>query len=518
MATLNRSGTRKPGRSTTVRKAKKTPDDVHQGIKTLYAPKNEEPDVDIVFVPGLGADPVNSWVSSTPNNEFNWGSHESGLQKDFPKSRILLYQNESAWIGQLKVKQYIHNLSSTLLHGLQSERGKYPRRPIVFIGHSMGGLIIAKAIVIADSRRDIFPQMFEAISGCVLFGTPFKGAPSAALASLWAKIGEKYDQATPSKLLDLMKPEDEALNELRNDFVRLVGKLSQRIELFCFYEQHKTDFSKLLNLPKWVNAVIKPLIPSNIEQIVTRESATLDGVDHMGLACIHRDLVKFDGFQDERYQLIRNPLRRIVNGAVVVSKNRFKSTRNLDHEIISEVMDVFEGVSRKRKTLGTVDCASSWLTKEKLYSDWLSISGGGELSPIDTSNRRGTKFLWIRGPGGRGKTNSMLAAVDGIERKIRGAPNGQAPPLVAYFFCDPVGDYSSAECLLKSLLWQLIKQQGMLASYAKHFVKKKGKEETSKQNPQLTVENMFKVLQAILSDDFIGCVVSKWGLRSLTLL
>lgn len=501
MASLERVATRRVTRSGTVRKPKKTLEDVKQGIRTLYSPENAE--VDIVFVPGLGADPVASWKSN--NNDFNWSSHKEGLQKDFPKARILLYQNESAWIGALKVKQYIHNLSTTLLHGLRSVRDKYSRRPIVFIGHSMGGLVIAKAVVIADSRRDLFPSMFEAVTGCIFFGTPFDGAPSAALASLWAVVGEKIDQTIPSKLLDLMKPGNESLRELKNDFVRLVGKLSQKIELFCFWEQHETDYTKLIDLPSWVKTVIKPLIPKNIKQVVSSESATLDGVDPMGLACIHRDLVKFDSFQDERYQLVRSPLKRIINGAQVVVKNRFNSTRNIDHKTITEVMDALEGgsVSRKRKDLGTVYAASSWLTKEKEYGDWLSMARNDDASPIENKSQRG-ECLWIRGPRGRGKTNNMIAAVDGIENMIRETPTGQAPVLIAYFFCEPNPDFCTAEDLLKSLLWQLIKQQGMLAPYAKHFVKKKGKDESSKTSPQLTVENMWQVLQEMLADEFIG--------------
>jgi len=70
--------------------------------------------------------------------------------------------------------------------------------------------------------------------------------------------------------------------------------------------------------------------------------------------------------------------------------------------------------------------------------------------------------------------------------------SGQAPTLLAYFFCEPASDYSTAEDLLKSFLWQLVKQQGLLAPYAKHFLKKTAKDEASRSTPQLTVENMWQ--------------------------
>jgi hypothetical protein len=502
-----RSNTTRVVRSNTTRKAKKILDDVKQDIKTLYpldAPDDDPADVDIVFVPGLGADPIKSWQSNT--SDFNWILDKDGLVRDFRKARFLLYRYESAWLGTLKVKQYLANLSSTLLEGLKSKRdkGKCAQRPIVFIGHSMGGLVIAKAITIAGSRQDRFPYLFEAVAGCIFFGTPFSGAPAAAVASLFAKIGEKFDHATSSKLLELMKPEDAAdsLRELKNDFVRLVGKLSQKIELYCFYEERETNFAQLSGLPA---NLLK--FPKNIANVVSRESATLPGVEEMGLACIHRDLVKFDGPKDGRYDLVRGPLKDIINKAPLVARNRFASTRNINHETITAVMEVLGGaqVKKIRKALETKYTASSWLAGEQEYRDWVSTATDDDLASPTMTGRHGD-CLWIRGPEGRGKTNNMLAALNEIQKMIDTDMEtfpGQPPALLAYFFCEPTADYSTAEDLLKSLLWQLVSHQGMLATYAKHFVKKKDKQASSS-TPQLTVENMWQVLQDMLSDDFIG--------------
>jgi hypothetical protein len=99
----------------------------------------------------------------------------------------------------------------------------------------------------------------------------------------------------------------------------------------------------------------------------------------------------------------------------------------------------------------------------------------------------------------------VIAALDDIEKTILAhTETGQAPALVAYFFLDSVTDYGTAEDLLKSLLWQLVRQQELLAPHAKHFVKKKSKEDTSKSVAQLTVENMWQTLQEMLSDEYVG--------------
>jgi hypothetical protein len=476
--------------------------------------------VSIVAVPGLGANPHDSWQSA--DSKFNWLSDKEGLPLDFNRARVLLYLYESAWTGPLKVKQFLGNIATTLLHGLRSRREKCERRPLVFIGHSMGGLVIAKAVCLAESRRDIFPLMFETIAGCLFFGSPFLGAPVAAAAMMFAQLGQRVDKTTASKLLDLMKPGDEGLNELRNDFVRLTGKVTPKIELFCFWEEQPTDFAKLAGVPalSGIFSFAVPKVSSSIsmadvlakaftdrqhhqdfQEFVSRDSATLLGVDQMGLACNHRDLVKFDGFKDKRYQLVRDPLQRIIRIAPLISKNRLSSTRGIDRALVKGVLDVLEGaqVQKKRKALAQIIPPSSWMTKEDDFVTWLSRDGPPE--------KQNGSCLWICGPEGRGKTSASIAAIDEVEAMIRtddDGNSGQAVPVLAYFFCDSSQDYSTAEDVLKSLLRQLIYQQESLAVYAKHFVSKSNDQQGSK--VKLSVENLWQSLQDMLTDDLIGSV------------
>jgi triacylglycerol esterase/lipase EstA (alpha/beta hydrolase family) len=113
----------------------------------------------IVFVSGLGAHPVTSFKHADTN--FNWVSDEDGIAREFQNARILLYHSESSWTGAIKVKQFLGNLAQTLLEGLKVKRevglqtaadiavvnhaqNSALVRPITFIGHSMGGLVIAK--------------------------------------------------------------------------------------------------------------------------------------------------------------------------------------------------------------------------------------------------------------------------------------------------------------------------------------------------------------------------------------
>ncbi|KAK1983503.1 ankyrin repeat-containing domain protein [Colletotrichum cereale] len=520
---IRRSGTRRVpnGGASGVPKPKATYQTVQQGLKELYNPEKEKNpvniEVDIVFVPGLGAHPEDSWKS---DSGFNWAtgiydgvtknSSEStnkkdGLARDFPRARILLYQYESAWIGDLKVRAFLRDIAKSMLESLQASREKIRDRPIVFIGHSMGGLVIAQAISLAaDALRDHFPRMFECVAGCAFFGTPFDGAHVAAVASMLGDIGEKLGVTKSSELVKMMTPGNESLRDLRNDLLRLSHKLSPAIKLACFYENHPTDFTRE-RYGTAMSKIAKTIIPKKAQEFVTRESATLGGdKEEMGLAANHRDLVKFSDLKDPRYNLVKEPLKRLINGASLVAKGRLNSTRGIEPEVVNEVKELLNGVqvSKKQDMLKNQFPPSIWIPREPVYFDWLKE---GNDTDNATPQSRG-QALYIRGPEGRGKTRATMAALDGIRKMIESdekANNARWPLLSAYFFCEPSSDLSTAEDLLKSLVRQLISQQDTLAVYAKHFVKKKG-DDSSKPSAKLTVENLWQTLQDMLTDESIG--------------
>lgn len=507
--TVRRSETRRGGDGSA--KRPKGHDAVQQAIKQLHPPEGKPEgrrDIDIVFVPGLGAHPEESWKSAKTG--FNWTTHEDGIIKDFPRARVMLYMYESAWIGSLKVKgQVMSNIAMTLLVCLQSKRRDCKSRPIVFIGHSMGGLVIAKAITYADTRRDLFPVMFEAISATIFFGTPFNGAKEAAWAAMYAQIAEKFGQACSSKLLDFMKPGEETLRELRQQFVWLVGKLNPSIQVVCFWEQEPTDFTKMAHLPT-LFGLTKALTPKSTE-MVTRESAVLDGVPQPGLARNHRDLVKFDGPKDTLWtQTVREHLKRTINKVQLVAKNRLTLAQDLDLSDLTAIMEALGGalgglhIKKKRKEVASM-LTPSWITNASEYVQWFGVTKTEDDQP--TPDETPMDCLWIRGREGRGKTAATIAALESIETFVKKAEEqgpGQDTILLAYFLCEPSTDYCTAEDLLRSLLCQLIDQQYALATHAKGFAKRKMKDGPPKSQAQPTIENLWQCLQDMLLDEFVG--------------
>ncbi|KAM7202604.1 hypothetical protein V8F20_004393 [Naviculisporaceae sp. PSN 640] len=481
--------------------ARKEHDEVSPAIKELY-PNDPSitTDMDIVFVPGMGADPEDSGKSQTTG--FNWVSNKEGLARDFPRARILVYTYESVWMGNLRAKRHIENQALNLLYGLQSirpEPHKTSCRPIVFVGHSMGGLVIAKATCLAaGSRQHSFPRLFDHIAGCIFFGTPFGGVPAAEFASMVASLGGNFDTTVTSRLLELMQPDSEFLNELRNGFVRCVGKLSQRIRLYAFFEEQETDLD-----------LCRVVTPKNLKGVlVNKDSATLSGIiDSMGMAANHSELCKFESSKDRRYQAVRERFKMIIHGAHLVVKNRLNSTRDIDREMVKSLMNVLGGaqVAKKRKMISQSVVPSDWITKEPEYVQWLARLT--DLLVNDSQQETGVcECLWLYGSWERDKTSAAIAALDDIENMIRMQNmkcSGEAPIILAYFFCDTTPGYCTAEDLLKSFIRQLIDRHEILAKHAKQFLRKKAKNDSRPKRP-MTVENMWQTLQDMLRDEDIG--------------
>lgn len=225
---------------------------------------------------------------------------------------------------------------------------------------------------------------------------------------------------------------------------------------------------------------------------MSEESATLEGFEYMGLKKIHRNLVKFDGPEDEVFSLVQTPIKQIMNGARILVRSRFNSARNVDHELVKVVLEELEGfhVSRKFQKLREAIQPSDWLPEEPEMKTWFE---GQQQHNFPAG-------LWIHCPDGRGsKTGASIAAIDFIQKKI--TERSEQSILLAYFFCDNDDDASSAEELIKSLLRQLISQHESLANHCRSFTEYTDSNDLKKaEREPMTLENLLKSFKDILHD------------------
>jgi hypothetical protein len=114
-------------------------------------------------VHGLAANPVYTWVKKVPNfdierdpdihpnkkprldkgyTEILWLKHLLPIR--IPKARILKYNYASSYLVDAP-KESLRSIASRLVHLIHASRKEDPKasqRPIIFIGHSFGGLVI----------------------------------------------------------------------------------------------------------------------------------------------------------------------------------------------------------------------------------------------------------------------------------------------------------------------------------------------------------------------------------------
>lgn len=110
------------------------------------------------------------------------------LPKTIPNARIFLYQYDSNPAFGNSRERFVHQ-ANDLLERMHIKRTEHSHRPIVLLGHSLGGILIKQALVNAHSNTRYRP-IKEATCGLVFFGTPHAGGKDAlvSIGKLSAKV------------------------------------------------------------------------------------------------------------------------------------------------------------------------------------------------------------------------------------------------------------------------------------------------------------------------------------------
>ncbi|GIZ38925.1 hypothetical protein CKM354_000232400 [Cercospora kikuchii] len=477
-----------------------------QGLRIFH--EHQHPEVDILAVPGLGANPEESWTWTAPakkdvgrakskriladsepsdgdagsSRKFNWIRDKDGLASLFPKSRIMLYDYASAWKGDRKVRATMKSICMWLLDDLWERRkaGTAAGRPIIFIGHSMGGVVIAKTLCMARARRE-YEAILTCTVGCAFFGAPFQGSDMAKIALMYSSV---FGHDAYESLLSFMRTEkNDTLEEVTNDFVEISNKLVPPINLFCAYEQVPTavSYSERMGPVFYQNKALKAGAKAILDfggaafatgtHFVEKESAILQGSHECGLAADHRDLIKFESIASEKFSTVRRALVTMVQMAKTTARKRamLSGQSLLSQRTIQQVRETLEGVDMRLKFRTKINQRpiSSWLESIPVYQSWLTPA---------SACRQDSSYLWLRGGAGLGKTSASLAAIQHVSKdqahdQQLESSKGHGENLLAYFLCEWTPGCNTAEELLQSLITQIINQDEALAQHgARWFV------------------------------------------------
>ena len=259
------------------------------GVEVLH----DRPDamVDICFVHGLTGDRDTTWAArgqSTP-----WP--KTLLPPKLGKSRILTYGYD-AYIVRKSIagSNRLINHATNLLNDLTADRAlcNASSRPVIFVAHSLGGLVCKEAILMSRNNPDAhLRSIFDCVRGIAFMGTPHKGSWMAE----WAKIPAGalgLVKSTNKSLLKILETESQLLESIQLRFLAMIRELREsgrRLEVTCFFEE--------LPLPM-------------VGKIVSRESATLEGYNRFSVHANHSDMVKFGSADDNGFKRLLGELVR----------------------------------------------------------------------------------------------------------------------------------------------------------------------------------------------------------------
>ncbi|KAL5352746.1 hypothetical protein ACLOAV_002694 [Pseudogymnoascus australis] len=376
------------------------------GLSLLYSPT--APEIDFIFVHGLGGNSRKTWTKSSLQSNF-WP--EEWLSKDpaFKNVRIHSYGYDSYYLKGKEDCLNVHHIGKSFLGAISTSPCIINSgTSIVVIGHSMGGLVIKKAYILAkqDAVHKVLAGRFAAF---YFLATPHRGADSAKMLKNLLKAA--YDRAYVGDL----EPNSGAVQVINDEF----RHFSADLELWSFYEtQHMKLFSSL---------------------IVDPESAVLGYREEkqIPMTADHRSICKFDTPEDPNYALLRNALASTVSKvATKIPELKLEQRR--------------ERIKNLKKYLGCPDILDDDITdvcEARMHGSCGWILTKASYIKWRDGESENNRTLWIKGKPAAGK--SVLAGFVIDQLKMSGQ-------LCNYFFFKH-GDKSKSNlgCCLRSLAFQM---------------------------------------------------------------
>ncbi|KAI0431150.1 NACHT and WD domain protein [Xylaria sp. FL1042] len=339
------------------------------GLNLLYSPP--EPILDIVFVHGLGGGSRKTWSKTESLSHF-WPQEWLPKDAKFERVRIQSFGYNSDWAKSKDNCLNLHHFGKALLgHLTTSPPLLSSDTPILLIGHSMGGLVIKKAYILA--RQDTtYEKLSHRICSMYFLATPHKGSDSARLFKnilQAAALSRDY-------VGDLEKG-SAALRSINNEF----RQYSHDVSLWSFYETEK------LNIRVFNVLIVDP------------DSATLGYPEEkqIPMNADHRSICKFATPSDPNYIVLRDALAVTVSAVTGLTS---KINALLPDEHLAELCNDLAAEISVEEDLNSLNDGRlvgtcEWVLGKKSFLDWRDSSS---LSP---------SIFWLAGKPASGK--SILA-------------------------------------------------------------------------------------------------------------
>ncbi|KAK8142161.1 hypothetical protein G3M48_009262, partial [Beauveria asiatica] len=441
---------------------------VKMGLIALH--DAEDASVDIVAVHGLGASSTAAWTwlpknnppnsSGYPDKPFNWLKR---LLAEKVKCRILTLNYDSTWISGGRVpQQRLSDISRNFLSLLRDMRNtdKARNRPLIFIGHSFGGIVIEHALVSATRHGSRYLDTAQCTAGFIFLGTPFRGSEIATWGRRATSIAPSIMVGTEDRLLKVVEVQSDMMKDCLADFTCWL--FSESVPAICAFEKLRTDYLRATPMP----GIVRPKY-----LIVPADSACIDGHRSIALDTDHSKMNKFYGADDPSYKLISEAISSLVESAgrallrrqnpKVIPTNESSTSGQLKECLqdmrVRSPQYMIDDLARIRGKRVPQTC--KWILQREEFCCW--------------STSTEPRLLRIIGPPGCGKTTMSVFLVEVLKEKAE-----KSHAIFAYFFWDIKADARKTPTfILRSLIWQILVQKNelfpvMQEEYEKHHRKR----------------------------------------------
>lgn len=339
------------------------------GLNLLHDPSRVL--IDLIFVHGLRGGSIKTWCKGD-DSTFFWPQAWLPGEQGFQNARIHSFGYNADWADMKDTALDLHDFGRALLTEMKTSPFLRKREtPIILIGHSMGGLVIKKAYLLA--QQDPNHHSLSNRIRCMFFlATPHRGSDSAKLLNNVLRASTVF--SSRQYITDILKGSP-SLQTINDEFRAFTGK----VELWSFYETIKTRTG----------------VTSSI-LIVDRDSAVLgyQGETAQPLNADHRSICKFDSQKDPNYVTIRNALSKAIEDLLAddpLEKTEETKLQIRDIEaflMISHDVDDDLITAEASKTEGTCE----WAINLESFKDWRDSSSETPM------------IYWLTGEPGSGKT------------------------------------------------------------------------------------------------------------------
>ena len=199
-------------------------------------------------------------------------------------------------------KDKVHNHAETLVATLCANRRRNAaERPIIFVAHSFGGLVVKRALIYSSEIRSQHTHrlrsIFVSTYGIIFLGTPHGGFNILSRSD----EPQRYD-------IDALKPKSEMLQNIDRHF-------SQLVDNFCIYFFHEGK-------PTSINR--------DWHYIVEEESAapSIPDVERAAIQQDHAHMCKFANESSPGFALLVEAVQRYAVQAPSVVQHRWKTERD----------------------------------------------------------------------------------------------------------------------------------------------------------------------------------------------